>query len=347
MIISKDSVVFEKCDQNFVKKYGVEKATDMVLEYKSRCNLPFIYDTKQLADFLQTSEGNLFYTIRHIDEMYHNISIPKRNGNERILTVPNKKLKFLQKYILKNIISKFKISKYATAYYKGATLADNAKPHINKKYLLKIDLADFFDSITFTMIYSSIFNRKYFPKQIGAMLTTFCCFEDVLPQGAPTSPTISNLVMKNFDEHFGKWCKNHIFSYTRYCDDITISGDDNVYLAYLKAKSTLENMGFQINNNKTHIITNGNCQSVTGLTVNKKVTVSRNYKKRLRQEIFYFLKYGKDSIVHNNLKKYMINGVPDVNSYLCYLKGKINYVLSIEKENKEFINALNKINESR
>lgn len=144
MIISKDSVVFEKCDQNFVKKYGVEKATDMVLEYKSRCNLPFIYDTKQLADFLQTSEGNLFYTIRHIDEMYHNISIPKRNGNERILTVPNKKLKFLQKYILKNIISKFKISKYATAYYKGATLADNAKPHINKKYLLKIDLADYY-----------------------------------------------------------------------------------------------------------------------------------------------------------------------------------------------------------
>ena len=213
--------------------------------------------------------------------------------------------------------------------------------------MLKIDLADFFDSITFTMIYSSIFNRKYFPKQIGAMLTTFCCFEDVLPQGAPTSPTISNLVMKNFDEHFGKWCKNHNFSYTRYCDDITISGDDNVYLAYLKAKSTLENMGFQINNNKTHIITNGNCQSVTGLTVNEKVTVSRNYKKRLRQEIFYFLKYGKDSIVHNNLKKYMINGVPDVNSYLCYLKGKINYVLSIEKENKEFINALNKINESR
>lgn len=347
MIISKDTVAFQKCDENFVKKFGVKKATEMVLEYKSRCNLPFIYDTKQLADFLKINEGNLFHTVRNIDKMYHNIAIPKRNGDERILTVPNEKLKYLQKYILKNIIGKFQISKYATAYYKGATLFENAKPHINKKYLLKIDLEDFFDTINFTMVYSSVFNRKYFPKQIGAILTTFCCYEDTLPQGAPTSPAISNLVMKNFDEYFGKWCSKHSFNYTRYCDDIAVSGNNNVYLAYVKANKALQNMGFQINDNKTHIITNGNCQCVTGLTVNEKVTVSRNYKKKLRQEIYYYLKYGKDCIIHNNLKEYMCNGVPDEYSYLCYLKGKINYVLSVEKNNQEFIYALNEINRSR
>ena len=68
--------------------------------------------------------------------------------------------------------------------------------------MLKMDLSDFFGSIRFDMVYSAAFNTKFFPKQIGTVLTTLCCKDDALPQGAPTSPAISNLVMKQFDDNF-------------------------------------------------------------------------------------------------------------------------------------------------
>ena len=316
----------------------------MVLDFKSHHNLPFIYDTYQLARFLRVSRKMLFKITNNCNKMYQTSQIPKKSGGFREISSPNDKLKKVQKIILKNILQNIPISEFATAYHQGARLTDNASPHIGKKYLLKLDLCDFFGHIRFDRVYASAFNSNYFPKQIGSMLTTLCCLDDTLPQGAPTSPALSNIVMMNFDNNFGAWCKAHNLCYTRYCDDITVSGDKSLYSAFNKAKAWLENMEFEINESKTHFISNANRMTVTGLTVNEKVNIPSGYKRNLRQEIYYVLKYGfENAIVHENITDFIHGNIVCTQSYYKDLIGKINYVLSVESNNAYFLKARDKL----
>ena len=138
--------------------------------------------------------------------------------------------------------------------------------------------------------------------------------------------------MKNFDNNIGNWCEERGISYTRYCDDLTFSSDKPLYHLYVKVKKMLYNMNFEVNENKTRFVTSASRQSVTGITVNQKLTVSREYKRELRQKIYYVLKFGvKSSLV------YETNGFlgDDVNAIATHmlnvLIGKINYLLSVEK----------------
>ena len=342
--IHNGTVTFESEDINFVSKFGIINACDMVLDFKSHHNLPFIYDTYQLARFLRVSRKMLFKITNNCNKMYQTSQIPKKSGGFREISSPNDKLKKVQKIILKNILQNIPISEFATAYHQGARLTDNASPHIGKKYLLKLDLCDFFGHIRFDRVYASAFNSNYFPKQIGTMLTTLCCLDDTLPQGAPTSPALSNIVMMNFDNNFGAWCKAHNLCYTRYCDDITVSGDKSLYSAFNKAKAWLENMEFEINESKTHFISNANRMTVTGLTVNEKVNIPSDYKRNLRQEIYYVLKYGfENAIVHENITDFIHDNIVCTQSYYKHLIGKINYVLSVESNNAYFLKARDKL----
>ncbi len=126
--------------------------------------------------------------------------------------------------------------------------------------------------------------------------------------------------------------KNDI-SYTRYCDDITFSSNKPLYKAYVKAKSMLEKRGFTLNKKKTHFIINASRQTVTGLTVNETPKVSRDYKRKLRQEIYFGLKFGfQDCIKYTNKEVTPI-------SYINQLLGKTNFVLQVEPENAYFLKA--------
>ncbi len=344
MYIKNDTVHFEKHDAHFIRKFGRENAAEMVLDFKSVSELPFIYDTYQLAHFLSIERKELFYLCRHINRHYRTITIKKKSGADRILHAPDARLKAIQKTILTQMLSKLPVSEYATAYHVGSRLYDNALPHCGKRYLLKIDISDFFGSILFYRIYINAFNTRIFPKQIGAMLTTLCCLDDVLPQGASTSPALSNIVMKQFDDYIGLWCNRRSIAYTRYCDDMTFSSDKPLYAVYRKVKAVLEDMGFELNENKTVFITNANRQSVTGLTVNEKVSVSPDYKRTLRQEVYYALKYGfENAILYADRKEFITYGNADVKRYFNHLFGRVNYILQIEPHNSYFIEAKEKM----
>lgn len=349
MILNGSKITFTASDAKFIKKFGVLEAADMVMNYRALNNLPFIYDTYQLAEFLCVDRKYLFRILKKgCKNEYELKTIKKKNGSDRTIQAPVGILKYWQKTILNNIVSKLSVSKYATAYKKGARLQDNANPHTGKKYLLKMDITDFFGSIRFEQVYSAAFNSAYFPKQIGVMLTTLCCYNDVLPQGAPTSPALSNLVMKNFDNSIGSWCEKRGISYTRYCDDLTFSSDKPLYNVFVKVKKMLENMGFTINDKKTHFVTNSDRQTVTGLTVNEKVGISKDYKRNLRQEIYYIFRFGPaDSLLHTGRGEYLKNGRLNVLKYLDVIQGKINFVLSVEPDNEYFVTALEKIKDLR
>ena len=260
--------------------------------------------------------------------------------------MPDDELKVIQRRILRQILMKFSSSEYASAYVRRRTLSHHAAPHVGKRYLLKLDIADFFGSIRFDQVHRSVFHSGYFPKQIGVMLTKLCCFHGVLPQGAPTSPAISNLVMKQFDRNMGRWCASRGIAYTRYCDDMAFSGKRPLYPVYEKAKAMLEEMGFTLNEQKTRFVSNAGRQSVTGLTVNEKISVSREYKRRLRQEIYYALKFGAaDSILKAEHRDFICEGKPDAERYLQHLIGKVQFVLQLEPGNIWFREAINQLKE--
>ena len=333
MRIMEGTVVFDASDLHFSEKFGPIEAAEMVLDFYSCNRHPFLYDTYQLADFLTFPRKTVFYCAREHDRMYYEAEIPKRSGGVRRLSVPLPRLAAMQGRILHGILCHFPVSSYATAYQKGVDLRKNAAPHCGKRYLLKLDLEDFFDSITFPMVYQAAFGPERFPKQIGTMLTALCCRNDCLPQGACTSPALSNLVMKWIDETLGTWCKKRGVAYTRYCDDMTFSADRPLYDVYNKAVSLLESRGFTVNEKKTRFITRAGRQTVTGLVVNEKVGASADFKRRLRQELYYANRYG----IADAAAKTGFEGTP--RNYAHRLLGQLNFVLRFDPKNQWFLRA--------
>ena len=307
--------------------------------------MPFLYDAEQLAGFLGISRGELNDIVNHIQKEYKEAHLPKKDGTYRSLCVPSIRLRFCQDPIKEKILPQLPVSKFATAYQKGSTTRGNAEPHIGKKFLLKLDITDFFGSITFEQVQRTAFNTRYVSRQVGYLLTSLCCKDDSLPQGAATSPALSNIVMYRFDDYIGRWCSQRQIAYTRYCDDMTFSSDRPLYGVYQKVKKMLFEMGFELNEAKTHFISNADRQTVTGLVVNEKLSIPSSYKRNLRQEIYYTLKFGiEDSIVHGNRLNFLEDGQPiRCPTYMTHLIGSVQYVLQIEPENRWFLNAKQKL----
>ncbi len=269
------------------------------------------------------------YTLnKHINSHYSQITIPKRNGSARHILAPSPLLKKVQRNILHHILDQIPVSRHATAYSKGSTIVANAAKHTGQKQILKLDIEDFFRSIRFLMVYNHAFSKAYFPPAIQALLTNLCCYKGYLPQGAPTSAAISNLVMKPFDEYIEQWCCEREITYTRYCDDMVFSGDFEAKIVKNKVQNFLQTMGLNLNHTKTKRLRQHQQQTVTGIVVNDKTQTPSLYRKALRQEIYYIQKFGIDS----HLKKiddqlYLPLGQVGREHYLSALLGKINFIL--------------------
>ena len=302
------------------KYIGVKECNEFLLSLQ-------LFKCNSQKKYLKT----LYSLSNNIENNYHIYKIKKRNGHLRTIYEPTPLLKTIQKNILENILNNKQISKYAKAYKEGISLKDNAIPHLNKKIILKLDIKNFFESISFLNIYKSCFPLEYFPKSVGILLTNLCTYEDHLTQGSPTSAYISNLVMKNFDEKIGSYCEKENISYTRYSDDMTFSGDFKPSNIIKLVKKHLSKLGLTLNSDKIHVVKYYNSQNVTGIIVNKKIQVSKNYRKKIRQEVYYIKKYG----LLSHLKRLNIQ---DKEKYLSSLYGKILYVLQINNQDKEFTN---------
>ena len=263
---------------------------------------------------------------------YKKFTIPKHNGKDRTIKAPDPLLKNVQHNLYKNVISSMEVSKYATAYKKGSDILKNSLPHLEQKKILKLDLEDFFGSITYQMVYKAVFSSLIFPPSVKALLTNICCYDDNIPQGASTSAAISNIVMKPFDDYIGKWCKDRNINYTRYCDDMTFSGDFDEIKLKNKVEGFLKVLGFTINEAKTQLLKGNNRQAVTGIVVNKKAQTDKAYRKKVRQELYYCQTFG----VESHLSK--INKT-DALSYLQSLLGKVNHILHINPDDLSFQEA--------
>ena len=285
-----------------------------------------LFDYKDKNKYIKT----LYSISNRVEKNYKVYKIRKKNGTCRTIYEPSPLLKHIQSQILTHILEHRSISKYAMAYHKGISLKDNAIPHINQKKVLKLDIKNFFENISFFHVYQAGFPIEYFPKSVGMLFSYLCTYQSHLTQGAPTSPYLSNLVMKTFDEEIGSWCESVQISYTRYSDDMTFSGDFHPSMVIKKVRKLLYPLGLELNDKKTRVIDASSCQNVTGIVVNQKVQVCAKYRKKVRQEVYYIQKFG----LFSHLKKIHVD--MDKSKYLQILYGKILYVLQVNEEDVEF-----------
>jgi RNA-directed DNA polymerase len=249
------------------------------------------------------------------DKYYNTHYIPKKSGGKRIIDSPGKNLKTIQRWILINYLEKLEVNKRANGFVKKRGIKRNALFHIDKKYILTIDIKDFFSSISQKQVFNMLI--EYFPeKDFSLKLAKLCTYKRRLPQGAPTSPIISNLVFKNVDDQIMKYCNSELINYSRYADDLTFSSDNknNLQSAYNFTNELLYKNGFVINSKKTRYLSGKGRMSVTGININTGVPkVGGKLKKEIRAQLHYYF-----------IKKEKIN--------LKQVAGYISFISSIEDD---------------
>lgn len=288
------------------------------------------YELSSIEKALGINARHLYHVSNTTFKRYHKACIQKMNGGQRELMIPDEDLKKIQRRIADRLLAYEYVSPYAKAYRIGQSIVDNALPHVGKKLVLKLDIRHFFDNITLAMVMEKVFPESKYSRSNQVLLSLLCTCEERLPQGAPSSPAISNIIFREFDNIVGIWCNERNITYTRYCDDMTFSGDYNPKDVVAFITEELREIGFCLNEKKTALLHDGQKKCVTGIIVNEKVAVAREYKKKIRQEMHYCLKFG----VRNHLQHQ--ESPMDELEFLKKLYGRVNFVLSVEKGNQEF-----------
>jgi RNA-directed DNA polymerase len=290
--------------------------------------LPVIYNSSNLAALVGYKRAYIKRAVHHPSYFYREFCIRKKNGKLRKIAEPLPSLKDIQMWILSTILYSVKNNKFSKAYTPKRTIIDNVKFHINQTKVICLDIKDFFTSIKENHV-TSIFMNFGYSKRVSIVLSKLCCLNGCLPQGAPTSPQLSNIYMNNFDKEISKYCISKKIRYTRYADDITFSGDfdEKELFAFLKEQISI--IEFTINPNKTKIMTKNMRQIVTGIVVNKAPQVPKEKRKEIRQSIYYIRQFG----LNNHLER--INCAKA--NYLKHLLGIVNYVLFVNPLDQEMI----------
>ena len=237
------------------------------------------------------------------------------------------------------------------AFEKGKSIITNSQMHRNKKYILNIDLKDFFDSFNFGRVRGFFIKDRDFAvsPEIATVIAQIACYQGKLPQGSPSSPIITNLITRILDYRIVKIAKKYRFTYSRYADDMTFSTNRELNSNKLRASKELDNFlteleeviissGFEINPKKTRLSNNMQRQEVTGLVVNKKINVKREYVKNTRAMAFQLYKDGafeidkKPGTINQLTGRFaFIFQIDQYNNYLLYEKSLIQNNLDSQK----------------
>lgn len=252
---------------------------------------------------------------------YNVFRIPKRSGGWREILEPKPELKAKQRSILAWLMARrIGPSPYAHAFVRKRSILTNALPHVGKRVVVKIDMKDFFPSITEGQVAQALVREGLTGSESRA-IAQICTVEGRLPQGAPTSPFLSNLVFKPFDYRLAgiakAWSKSASpTAFTRYADDLAFSGNNpRLNLIIHPVRAILDEAGFVINRAKTRVYRASNRQTVTGVIVNSVANVDRKLRRRLRGEL------------HRYKVQLIEDKSPDLD--LAALQGQIAHIASV------------------
>lgn len=306
--------------------------------------LPIIHDAAGLAEAMGTTLTRLRWLTYHRRAAtvlhYHRYTIPKKTGGVRAISAPKRELAEAQRWVLEALLEKIAPTDRAHGFVKGRSVVTNATPHVKKAVVINLDLKDFFPTLTFRRV-KGLFAKQGYSEHVAtvlALLTTepprarveldskvygVALGERVLPQGACTSPAITNIVCRGLDRRLAGLAHRHGFVFTRYADDLTFSGDDRRKVGLLlgSARSIITDEGFTEHPKKTRVMGRGRRQEVTGVTVNERVALSREEKRALR------------ALLHNCAKRGLASqNRNDHADFPAYLRGRVAWASMLEPE---------------
>jgi len=298
------------------KKINAERIAEL--------GLPQIPVVTYLAQVMGISVGELKFLSYHRKVArkihYRRFYMPKKTGGQRLISAPMPRLKRAQHWILENLLSKIPLHDCAHGFVNERSIVTNAAPHVGRDLVINMDLQDFFPTITYPRV-KGVFRSFGYSEQISTILALICTepeTEEVeidgetfhvatserhLPQGAPTSPALTNVLCYRFDRRIIGMADKLGFTYTRYADDLTFSAKGSDAAGFRKllwrAKAIIQDEGFRMHPDKLRIMRRGERQEVTGLVVNDSVGIDRRMMRKFKALVFQIEKDGIDGKVWN------------------------------------------------
>lgn len=299
-----------------------------------------------LADFLGIKRKTLTNVLycAGVDSYYNSFEISKKSGGVRKIDAPTQILKVIQRKLSRclynyhdDILKEHNINvNISHAFERKKGIISNAKIHRNKRYILNVDLKDFFDCFHFGRVKGFFVSNEYFklPEEVATVIAQLTCYNGKLPQGAPTSPIITNYICNILDYKILSLAKKYHLDYTRYADDLTFSTNDkkfvdNFDVFFKSLDSIITKNGFKINEKKTRLVFKDSRQTVTGLIVNKRINVSNTYYKATRAMANSLYTKGE----------FYINGEQGT---LAQLEGRFTFINEIVRYNNKINGLTNK-----
>lgn len=273
-------------------------------------------DLARLLGFRPKAISYLLY--KHpTDARYRTFQIPKRNGGQRTIQAPTERLKLLQRKLadlLQDCVDEINAStkrkdRIAHGFKRGRSIITNAHRHRRRRWVFNVDLEDFFPSINFGRVRGLLLKHRDFElhEPVATVIAQIACYQNSLPQGSPCSPALSNLIAHVLDMRLVKLASESSCTYSRYADDLTFSTNEKDFPESIAVRSqatshhwvpgtelqrVVERAGFRINAKKTRLMYRDSRQEVTGLVVNKKVSVCWEYRHRVRAMVHRLVNTG-------------------------------------------------------
>ncbi|QDV38457.1 reverse transcriptase family protein [Tautonia plasticadhaerens] len=311
-------------------------------EALSRRGLPVLHRAEDLAGQIGIELGALRWLTYHRRSAsvvhYHRYEIAKKTGGVRCISAPKPALAFAQRWVFDQILRRLDPEPQAHGFVPGRSIVTNASTHAGRAVVVNLDMKDFFPSVTFRRV-KGLFRAIGYSEHLATVLALLCTEpprvpatldgktthialgDRVLPQGACTSPSITNALCRRLDRRLDGLARRHGFTYTRYADDLTFSGDRPAVVGRLlrSVRSILAAEGFVEHPSKTRIMRRGGRQEVTGVTVNDRPNVSRRELRTLRAILHNAARLGLES---QNREDH-----PD---FASHLRGRVEFACMVD-----------------
>ncbi len=292
-------------------------------------DLPISFDKRPLDEFLDFLDvdteirGLVPAMMAEPQRFYRQFSIPKRSGGHRTVRSPFPSLAQIQRSLLRQVLRSQVVSEHAFAYLPGKNAIGHAAFHLKNDQLLTLDIADFFHSVTRQMVYQ-IFSDAGLSSKFSQYAALLCCYGNCLPQGACTSPTLSNLAFGRLDHRLYRLASALHLNYSRYADDLAFSGQVVPIRLIKTVEKILFSQGFQLNMSKIRLKKAGAKKILTGVSIaSGKLKAPKSFKRALRSQIYELERN------FNNL-----SSMAKIDPFAFErVIGRINYLLQIEPDN--------------
>lgn len=293
-------------------------------------------------------------------ERYSTFKIPKKKKGEfRIIDAPEPTLKYIQQGLNLALQTIYTPHSAAMGFVPRRSVVTGARMHLGQRLVYNIDLKDFFHTITSGRLFKRLTAKPFcLDGGVASLVTDLCCYtgsdgRSVLPMGAPTSPTVTNIICERMDTKLTALAKAYGLKYTRYADDVTFSGMVNVFGEDSRFIKSMRNIiereeGFAINPDKTRLCHRGMRQEVTGVTVNEKENVPRRYVGQLRTMLHNWEMDGHDRAQAVFERHYVpkftrpSSGLPPIHHIENVIAGKLLYLKMVKGETDTTYKALNR-----